>query len=279
MANVLPLLFLLGIGGAFAYRGWWIYESLIYAFGFLVGIIIGTGFVSLADVQGLMGLVFIIGAGAVGASLAMIAEILAVALTGYVFGAAVGSIVPGVTFGDWTHPVILLTGLGGALLAWLVHKFVIVMLTAFLGGIIISKTLVAWPDFGIWMFIRANAFSGWFFLAFLTGIMGQIGMLEHQEEESVIPDWYKSETRDDVERIQCPSCEKFVDPNWDHCQYCGEVIALSAASSDNEGPTEVSRESPESHESDDRFRCSTCDRIVEREWNNCQYCGSELSIE
>lgn len=278
MANILPLVILLGIGGAFAYRGWWIYESLIYAFGFLVGIIIGTGFASLADVQGLMGLVVIIGAGAIGASLAMIAEILAVALTGYVFGAAVGSIVPGVTFGDWTHPVILLTGLGGALLAWLVHKFVIILLTAFLGGIIISKTLVAWPDFGIWMFIRANAFSGWFFLVLLTGIMGQIGMLEYREDESVIPDWYTSDTRDDVERIQCPSCEKFVDPNWDHCQYCGEVIAIPAAGSGRGSQTDAAPINPEDHESEDGLRCSTCDRFVERDWNNCQYCGSELSV-
>lgn len=276
MAAVLPLLILLGIGGAFAYRGWWIYESLIYAFGFLVGVIIGTGFVALADVQGLMGLVFIIGAGAIGASLAMIAEILAVALTGYVFGAAVGSIVPGVTFGDWTHPVILLTGLGGALLAWLVHKFVIIMLTAFIGSIFISKTLVAWPNLGIWMFIRANAFSGWFFLAFLTGIMAQIGMLEYQEDETVIPDWYRSDSKGEVEKVDCPSCGKFVEPNWEHCQYCGEVLGSRTAITQGD---ESRLEAPLSGfegDNENEFRCQTCNRVVERNWNNCQYCGTTL---
>ncbi len=143
MAELLPAVFLLGIGGGFAYRGWWIYESLIYAVGFLVGAVIGAGYVIGAEIEGLAGLAVIVVAGMVGGGLAMLAEILAVALTGYVFGAAVGSIVPGVTFGEWTHPVILLTGLGGALLAWMVHKFVIIVLTAFIGAIVISKTLVA----------------------------------------------------------------------------------------------------------------------------------------
>lgn len=276
MAAVLPLLILLGIGGAFAYRGWWIYESLIYAFGFLVGIIIGTGFVALADVQGLMGLVFIIGAGAIGAGLAMIAEILAVALPGFVFGAAVGSIVPGVTFGDWTHPVILLTGLGGALLAWLVHKFVIIMLTAFIGSIFISKTLVAWPNLGIWIFIRANAFSGWFFLAFLTGIMAQIGMLEYQEDETIIPDWYRSDSKDQVEKVDCPSCGKFVELNWEHCQYCGEDLGSRTPIKQSEESRLEASPSRLEGDNKNEFRCQTCNRVVERNWNNCQYCGTTL---
>lgn len=275
MASVIPLLFLLAVGGAFAYRGWWIYESLIMAFGFVVGVIIGLGFVSFADVQGVMGIVTIFAAGMFGASLAIIAEILAVALSGFVFGAAIGSIVPGVTFGDWSHPVILLTGLGGALLAWLMHKFVIILMTAFIGSVLISKTLVAWPDLGLMVFIRANEFSGWFFLAFLTGIMAQIGMLEHEEGESVIPDWYRSETDTEVENVPCPSCDRYVELQWNQCRYCGtDLTNLSTPHVEEE---QGMSSAPDAGQSNGKARCPSCDRVVEQVWNNCQYCGTTLS--
>lgn len=266
LADLFFPLLLVGMGLGVAFRGWWLYEQLLLFVGFLVGLFLGSMVASAAGLDGVVGFLVVVGGGVLGAYGYYYLHVLGVLLFGFVVGVLFGSVLFGVNSGDWTSPLVLLTGLGGALLAWEVHKAIVVVGTAVLGATLVGKVVATWPMDTYRDVLALEVHSGAFFLVFLAGIAVQYGFLqlEADEGEPVAPVETTLERLGAVDepvgdllrgRVafdelvgtpprhrlgdayrRCERCRRYGRGRWRHCHYCGAVT--------DAGPTTASSEVP-----------------------------------
>lgn len=202
-------LFLWFVGLPLTYAGWRLYEATILLLGAIVGL--GVGFATGVLVvdpttwpSAGPGLPAILGGlGSVcGIGVAYVAHRLAYALSGF---AVVTLLAFAVTDTMW---VAVLLGLGGGYLTWLVHKLSVIVLSALVGGLLVSL--------GVGVQDSAEAQLGLASLVAITGVLVQLGLFgEHTPEES---------PRRDPPQA-CPTCDTPCRDEDTYCQHCGAELS------------------------------------------------------
>lgn len=170
---VLLRVLLAGLGVALAYRGWLIHERLVMLQGFIAGAIVGAGVGISAQVWGVLLIVMILIGGVVGAGVALAIERLLVICGGFIVGALIGAGISGLVFGEFDTPLLVITGIPGAIFTWQLYRYGIILYTSAFGALFVSLGLTT------------NPLSPLFALVLLSGLFVQWRMFETDSEMSL----------------------------------------------------------------------------------------------
>lgn len=201
-------LFLIGFPVAFA--GWRMYEAAIMFFGGVAGL--ATGFIAglyvtnpgigghpLVELHTWMG----VAGGVAGVYVAYMAHRLVHGITGFAAAALIGYL----AFDSAAAAVFL--GLGGGYASWLFHKISVIVLTATIGGLLVSIGFGV-QDTAETQLLLAGAVA-------LLGMVVQFGLFG--SDQSVVGG-------DGESMKSCPNCGHPCEPEDAYCQGCGAELRL-----------------------------------------------------